>query len=108
MSAADEAWERRSAALLKAIDDYDEATFMARIEALAAELPAGSAAGLFERGCAQDSTGHPDRAIPLYRAAIDAGLEREAVAESLTALAHYLPCYNRSLARYAKELTGSK
>ena len=162
MSTVDPAWERRSAELWKAIEDYDEAAFLARVEALAAELPAGSAVGLFERGCAQDSTGHPDRAVPLYRAAIDAGLEgirrrratiqmasslrnlgnpakavglltaeleqpsdeldgavraflalalvdvgreRDAVAESLTALAHYLPRYNRSLARYAKALS---
>ena len=116
---------------------------------------------MFERGAAQDSTGHPDRAVALYRAALNAGLtgqrrrratiqmasslrnlgnaaeaaellttelhvasdeldgavgaflalalvdlgrEREAVAVSLTALSHYLPRYNRSLARYAQQL----
>lgn len=41
---------------------------------LAGELPQGHAVGSFERACAQDSTGHSDRAIPLYRAALAAGL----------------------------------
>ena len=41
----------------------------------------------------------------LALALVDVGRERDAVAESLTALAHYLPRYNRSLARYAKALS---
>jgi hypothetical protein len=41
----------------------------------------------------------------LALALADLGREREAVAISLTALSHYLPRYNRSLARYAAELT---
>lgn len=158
----DAAWEKRIADLWMAIDDHKEDDFVARIDDLVAELPSGSAIGLFERGAAQDSTGHPDRAVALYRAALDAGLtgqrrrratiqmasslrnlgnaaeavalltgeldatsdeldgavraflalalvdagrEREAVAASLTALSHYLPRYNRSLARYAAQLT---
>jgi tetratricopeptide (TPR) repeat protein len=40
----------------------------------------------------------------LALALVDLGREREAVAVSLTALSHYLPRYNRSLARYADEL----
>lgn len=47
---------------------------MAQIELLAGELPRESAVGLFERASAQDSTGHPDIAVPLYRAALGAGL----------------------------------
>ncbi len=162
MPSADPSWEKRIADLWLSIDDHDPEAFVARIESLVAELPAGSAIGLFERGAAQDSTGHPDRAVALYRSALDAGLigqrrrraaiqlasslrnlgnaaeaaalltvelhcttddldgavraflalalvdlgrEREAVALSLTALAHYLPRYNRSLARYAQQLS---
>ena len=162
MPSADPSWEKRIADLWLSIDDHDPEAFVARIENLAAELPAGSAIGLFERGAAQDSTGHPDRAVALYRSALDAGLiglrrrratiqmasslrnlgnaaeaaallttelhattddldgavraflalalvdlgrEREAVAISLTALSHYLPRYNRSLARYAQQLS---
>ena len=40
----------------------------------------------------------------LAPALVDLGREREAVAVSLTALSHYLPRYNRSLARYAEHL----
>ena len=40
----------------------------------------------------------------LALALVDLGREREAVAHSLTALSHYLPRYNRSLANYAKGL----
>lgn len=160
----DTAWEARVAQLWAMIDSYDADAFIARIDALVAELPPGSAAGLFERASAQDSFGHPDRAVPLYRAALDAGLAgtvrrraiiqmasslrnlgkpqeaadlllaeldehsdeldgavraflalalvdlgraREAAAVSLTALATYLPRYNRSLARYAAQLGAS-
>ena len=38
---------------------------------------------------------------------VDLGREREAVSISLTALAHHLPRYNRSLARYASQLTAA-
>ena len=159
-----EAWEKRVAALWADIDDYDEQAFVAAMDALTAELSEGSARRMFERASAQDSTGHSDRAVPLYEAALAAGLptglrrqaviqlssslrnmgqaqravdlltaelecdqdeltgavrtflalalvdvgrEREAVASALTALAEYLPRYNRSVARYAHALTES-
>ncbi len=161
MADIDSDWEKRIGDLWTAIDDYGAEDFVARVDDLAAELPPGSAIGLFERGAAQDSTGRPDRAVALYRTALGAGLtgqrrrraiiqmssslrnlgnateavelltaelhttsddldgavraflalalvdlgrEREAVAFSLTALARYLPRYNRSLARYADQL----
>ncbi len=165
MTSMDANWEKRIADLWAMIDDIAADEFVARIDSLVGELPVNreaSAIGLFERGCAQDSTGHPDRAVPLYRAALDTGLtglrrrratiqmasslrnlgsaaeavalltnelnatsdeldgavraflalalvdvgrEREAVALSLAALSKYLPRYNRSLARYADQLT---
>lgn len=165
MTGMDANWEKRIADVWAMIDDCDGDDFVARIEKLVGELPANreaSAVGLFERGCVHDSTGHPDRAVPLYRAALEAGLagvrrrratiqmasslrnlgnapeavalltdeltaasdeldgavraflalalvdvgrEREAVAMSLMALSQYLPRYNRSLARYAGQLT---
>jgi len=40
----------------------------------------------------------------LALALVDEGREREAVAVALTALSEYLPRYNRSVARYAREL----
>jgi tetratricopeptide (TPR) repeat protein len=74
MNNIDPSWERRVAELWRAVDDYEPEAFVAQIEILAAELPPRSAAGLFERGSAQDSTGHADLAVPLYRAALEVGL----------------------------------
>ena len=162
MNTSESAWERRVADLWSEIDNYEPDAFVAQIDAIVLELPLHSAVGLFERGSAQDSTGHPDLAVPLYRAALNAGLtglrrrratiqlasslrnlgdpreaaellsaevratsdeldgavraflalaladlgrEREALGISLAALSRYLPRYNRSLARYASEIT---
>ncbi|AXK32826.1 hypothetical protein DVA86_09355 [Streptomyces armeniacus] len=73
-SAAAADWERRVADAWAAIDTYGEAEFRALIDGLAAELPHGSALADFERACAFDSTGHSDRAVPLYRQALETGL----------------------------------
>jgi tetratricopeptide (TPR) repeat protein len=70
----DPGWERRIAELWAAIDDHEPAEFRARVDALAAELPDGDAIGSFERACANDSTGRPEQAAPLYREALAAGL----------------------------------
>lgn len=67
-------WERRIADLWVAIDDYEPEDFRAEVERLAAELPAGDPVGLFERACANDSTGRPEEAEPLYRQALAGGL----------------------------------
>lgn len=158
MNSTTTSWEARISELWSSIDRHEPEAFVSQIELLVSELPAGSAVAQFERGSAQDSTGHPDLAVPLYRAALESGLsgprrrraaiqmassmrtlgngqeaadllsaellapsdeldgavraflalalvdlgrEREAVAHSLIALSHYLPRYNRSLARYA-------
>ncbi|MFJ5174495.1 tetratricopeptide repeat protein [Streptomyces griseoviridis] len=74
----DRDWEDRVTAAWAAFDTdpgQDGARFRAGIEALAAELPAGSPLALFERGCAWDSTGHSDRAVPLYQEALARGLD---------------------------------
>jgi hypothetical protein len=77
MTVADADWERKVSELWTELDRYDADAFVGRIEELAAELPPGSAIGLFERGAAADSTGHPDRAVPLYLAALESGLVGE-------------------------------
>ena len=74
MNTNDAAWEQRVADLWCAIDNYEPDAFVAQFELLTSELPAHSAVGRFELGSAQDSTGHPDLAVPLYRAALDGGL----------------------------------
>ncbi|MEU6989102.1 tetratricopeptide repeat protein [Streptomyces sp. NPDC046465] len=73
----DDDWEKRLAATWDTQDDYGEENageFRAAIDALAAELPEGDPVGLFERACAFDSTGHSDRAVPLYQEALERGL----------------------------------
>jgi tetratricopeptide repeat protein len=90
MTAASAEWENQIAALWARIDDHDDDEFVALVETLAAELPPGSAVGLFERAGALDSTGHPDRAVPLYQAALGAGLagprRRQAVIQMASSL----------------------
>ncbi|MFG3252751.1 tetratricopeptide repeat protein [Streptomyces sp. NPDC048172] len=70
-------WERRSAAAWESIDAHGEEEFRALIDGLADELPPGSPVAAFERACAFDSTGHPDRAVPLYREALKGTLPGE-------------------------------
>ncbi|MFE6408336.1 tetratricopeptide repeat protein [Streptomyces sp. NPDC057837] len=72
-------WEERVTALWARFGDYaetaeDEARFRADVDALVAELPGDSPLGPFEQACAWDSTGHSDRAVPLYREALARGL----------------------------------
>ncbi|MEU4797490.1 tetratricopeptide repeat protein [Streptomyces sp. NPDC023327] len=71
-------WEERVAKAWDTFDTYEEdraGEFRALIGQLAAELPEGHPAGLFERACAFDSTGHSDRAVPLYQEALERGLD---------------------------------
>jgi hypothetical protein len=81
------AWEKRLEVLWAAIDDHSESEFIALMDALAAELPPGSAIGFFERAGARDSTGHPDLAVPLYEAALQAGLSAERRRRAIVQLA---------------------
>ncbi len=70
-------WEQRVSDLWASIDDLGEEEFLTRMEQLADELPADSAVAAFERAASLDSTGHSDLAVPLYRQALDLGLEGE-------------------------------
>src|SRR5260221_2479214 len=70
-------WEQRVSALWASIDDHTEEEFLPRMEQLAAELPADSAVAAFERAGSLDSTGHSDLAVPLYRQALELGLNDE-------------------------------
>ncbi|NUT92666.1 MAG: tetratricopeptide repeat protein [Saccharothrix sp.] len=68
-------WEQRVAEVWAKLDELSEEDFRAAVDAVAADLP--EAVGVFERAAAFDSTGHPDRAVPLYREALDLGLTGE-------------------------------
>ena len=70
-------WDRRVADHWRRIDDFDEDAFRAVLETMLAALPAGSPTACFERACVFDSFGHPERAVPLYREALDAGIAGE-------------------------------
>jgi tetratricopeptide (TPR) repeat protein len=74
---SDASWDDRLADAWASINEMAESDFLVLIEDLAAELPQGSAIAAFERASAFDSFGHPDRAVPLYREALQAGLTGE-------------------------------
>lgn len=93
---ADQDWEARLAAAWAALGDLDDAEFRARIDALVAELPAGSGIAAFERAAAFDSTGHSDRAVPLYREALELGLSGERRRRAVIQLASSLRNLGRS------------
>jgi Tetratrico peptide repeat len=70
-------YDRRSEELWASVDEHDEEAFRAKIEELVSGLPADSPIAAFERACAFDSTGHSDRAVPLYWRALELGLDGE-------------------------------
>ncbi|MFE9392546.1 tetratricopeptide repeat protein [Streptomyces sp. NPDC006784] len=71
-------WERRVADTWARMDalvaERGAEGFRAAVGELADEQPAGSPSAAFERACAFDSTGLPDRAVPLYQEALRGGL----------------------------------
>ena len=83
-------WDTRLASLWNSIDDLKREDFIDRMTQLTSELPAGDAVAAFELGAAHDSTGSPDLAVPLYIAALAAGLtgerRRRAVIQSASSL----------------------
>jgi tetratricopeptide (TPR) repeat protein len=66
--------KRELAELWESLGEMPEDEFLARMDTLAAGLPDRGVAA-FERAGARDSTGHSDQAVPLYREALDHGLE---------------------------------
>ena len=155
-------WQQRVEAVWAGADDVADLDLVAAIDALVAERPADDAVAVFEAACVRDSTGLESEAEPLYRRALELGLdetrtvratiqlastirnlgkvdesiallerqlvthpadqwtgptaaflalalasrgsEREAASVALTALADYLPIYQRSVRGYAAEL----
>jgi tetratricopeptide (TPR) repeat protein len=68
-------WDRRIAEVWASADDYSDQELRDRIDELVAELPADSAVAAFERAGSFDSTGLTDQAVPLYRQALERGLD---------------------------------
>src|SRR5271168_4999317 len=100
-------WESRISALWLSFDETSEADFIAQIEALSSERLPDDPIGLFERACAQDSTGHSDRAVPLYEAALAGGLlgirRRRAVIQMASSLRN-IGDFHQSIVLLEKEL----
>ncbi|NYE20218.1 tetratricopeptide repeat protein [Microbacterium immunditiarum] len=69
-------WDERIAAVWADETASDEEV-IARIDALASERPDDDARALFERAGSRDSAGLEAEAEPLYRAALEAGLDDE-------------------------------
>lgn len=67
-------WERRVAAFWESADDEHPEALLTELRALVEERGADSPEGLFELASGYDLLGEEERAVPLYRAALDAGL----------------------------------
>jgi tetratricopeptide (TPR) repeat protein len=100
MTAPEADWEERVAALWATLDDHNPDDFLAQVQDLTAERPPGDPIALFELACANDSTGHPEQAAPLYREALAAGLpgrrRRRAVIQQASTL--------RNLGRFSESI----
>ena len=81
-----------------ALSDHER---ISRIDDLAAELGPGHPVALFERAGARDSAGEEAAAEPLYRAALDAGLDPERRTRAIIQLASTI----RNLGRVDEALT---
>jgi tetratricopeptide (TPR) repeat protein len=91
-------WEERIEQAWKA--DVSDEERIALIDALADERPASDALALFERAGARDSAGLEAQAEPLYRAALEAGLDEEHHVQAVIQLASTL----RNLGRLDESL----
>jgi len=79
----DAVWEAAAGGL---VDDE----VIARIDALAAERGPDDAEAAVERAGARDSAGRPDEAVPLYRRALELGLDDDRRAQATIQLASSL------------------
>lgn len=70
----DASWDDRIAAFWASADDEDPTGTLAGVRDLVAERHADDPAALFELASAHDFLGREAEAVPLYRAALDAGL----------------------------------
>lgn len=105
MNEVPDEWQARIDAVWQnsSLTDAERTT---RIDDLAAELGAGHPVALFERAGARDSAGEEEAAEPLYRAALQAGLDPERRTRAIIQLAstiRNLGHIDESLALLAEE-----
>jgi hypothetical protein len=79
-------WDDRLAAVW-ADETLDDLARVRVIDAIAAERPESDARALFERAGARDSAGLEAEAEPLYRAALEGGLDEDVRAQAVIQLA---------------------
>jgi tetratricopeptide (TPR) repeat protein len=72
-----DSWERAVAEVWATAGERSDDDVIAAIGLLAADRPDGDPAALYERASAHDYAGQEALAEPLYRAALDAGLDPE-------------------------------
>jgi hypothetical protein len=99
MAESFEDWQRRVDQVW-ADRGLDDAARIAAIDQLAAELGPEHPVALFERAGARDSAGREREAEPLYRAALEAGLDPERRTRAVIQLASTI----RNLGRYDQAL----
>ncbi len=98
--APDAAYDKRSAEVWATLNDSTPEELYARIDELVATLPPDRPVAPFERACAFDSTGHPDKAVPLYQTALEMGIGGERRRRSVIQLSSSL----RNLGRVSEAL----
>lgn len=85
-----DAWEKRIAELWATADDRRPAELRTAMAALLVDRAGDDPAALFERASVEDFLGAEDAAIPLYRAALAAGLAGERRSQAVIQLASSL------------------
>jgi tetratricopeptide (TPR) repeat protein len=95
-----DSWERAVAEVWATAGERSDDDVIAAIGLLAADRPDGDPAALYERASAHDYAGQEALAEPLYRAALDAGLDPERRPRAVIQLASTL----RNLGRPAESV----
>ncbi|MCY7289665.1 MAG: tetratricopeptide repeat protein [Cryobacterium sp.] len=98
----DAEWDRKVEGFYKdEFDETDPVGSIARMRSLASDRPHGDAAALFELGSVHDALEMKTEAIPLYKAAIAAGIQGERATRVLIQLASTLRNVGESSAAIA-------
>ncbi|MCU1544675.1 MAG: tetratricopeptide repeat protein [Microbacteriaceae bacterium] len=101
----EQTWDARVAAVWADASDLSDAAMLERIDTLVAERADDDAAALFEAASVRDYLGREEEADPLYRRAIESGLQGERGPQATIQLASTLR--NRGRADEAVDLLSS-
>lgn len=90
MSSVSNEWDDRVADFWAHADDADPEAALAAMSRLVAERPSNAPEALYESASVHDFLGQEAAAIPLYRAALDAGLSGDRAPQAVVQLASSL------------------